>query len=341
MRGAGRLGRLLAGCRPGSGPLRAAEAQASSLASSAASLGSEQQASRLAQASVAARRLHGGQQVLRAQQITSAADLVASEQDAAVSDAVREILSSDHPSEAAIERAADIALQEATRDEAAATGIQPPTPAADLPLPAHGSAAPRAEPATAAQAAGAAASGELAAAAAAAAEQAPADPPAEGEELSTSSNEVLQRWITAWTAFSAKLAQHDYYETREHQLDSLSMCACCSCCSLLLAALHAVYATCTLCCTADTWGRAALDWCVSQLELPAPETRRKEMNTVKRAWLNFARARPDFMFSLPPHKVVALIQEPLPYEEDKVRPCPWLAQCCCGTSQVAPVGCWQ
>ena len=44
------------------------------------------------------------------------------------------------------------------------------------------------------------------------------------------------------------------------------------------------------------------------------------MNTVKRAWLNFARARPDFMFSLPPHKIVALLQEPLPYEEDKARP---------------------
>ena len=43
------------------------------------------------------------------------------------------------------------------------------------------------------------------------------------------------------------------------------------------------------------------------------------MNTVKRAWLNFARARPDFMFSLAPHKVVALLQEPLPYEEVKVR----------------------
>lgn len=42
------------------------------------------------------------------------------------------------------------------------------------------------------------------------------------------------------------------------------------------------------------------------------------MNTVKRAWLNFARARPDFMFSLAPHKVVALLQEPLPYEEVKV-----------------------
>ena len=42
------------------------------------------------------------------------------------------------------------------------------------------------------------------------------------------------------------------------------------------------------------------------------------MNTVKRAWLTFARARPDFMFSLPPHHIVALLQEPLPYEESKV-----------------------
>lgn len=44
----------------------------------------------------------------------------------------------------------------------------------------------------------------------------------------------------------------------------------------------------------------------------------KEMGTVKRAWLNFVRARPDVLFSVPAEAVTPLLVEPLPYEEDKV-----------------------
>ena len=46
-----------------------------------------------------------------------------------------------------------------------------------------------------------------------------------------------------------------------------------------------------------------------------------EMNTVKRAWLNFTRARPDVLFSLPAEAVTPLLNQPLPYEEDKVGTC--------------------
>ena len=108
--------------------------------------------------------------------------------------------------------------------------------------------------------------------AAAASSAAAAGPVSDSEPAETvySSHPVLQRYMQAHTAISHKLAEHNYYETRQHKVDSLSM---------------------------------------------------TEMNTVKRAWLNFTRARPDVLFSLPAEAVRPLLLEPLPYEEDKVGTC--------------------
>ena len=112
----------------------------------------------------------------------------------------------------------------------------------------------------------------VAAAAAAAATGADTDAAPEADGV-WSTNPVLQAYMEAHTAFSQKLAQHGYFETREHQADSLGM---------------------------------------------------KEMGTLKRAWLNFTRSRPDVLFSLQAEAIAPLLMEPLPYEEGKVRLAPLL-----------------
>lgn len=230
MKGAGRLSRLLAGCRPGASAGRVAEGQAPSWLALASRSCPTCPVPRIPHTG-AARCLHGSP--LRAQ--ISAAQASASQgtevSDAAVAEAVKEILESEEPSQPVVDKAADIALREATQDEAAATGIVPPTPAQDMQLPDAGTPpsssssalSSQAMPASADQAAQAAAVGE--AAGAAAAQQASSEAGEQEPDLMTSRNEVLQRWMTNWAAFNSKLVQHDYYETREHKLDSLSMCA--------------------------------------------------------------------------------------------------------------------
>ena len=225
MRGSGRLIRLLAGARPSAAGVWAAEGPAGSLVA-----GSHPRL-RLAQGFQAVRPPCSRQ--LRAQ--SSAADPGPSN-DQLVDQAIKEILS-ERPSEAVVQHAADVALEEATQGEAAVTGIEPPTPATDLPLPADGGAPPaasQAAPASASQAATAAAAGEVAGAAAATAPglgagtaaaavaEQPTDAAGQPDPL-TSSNPALQQYLTAWGACSAKLSSHDFYETREHKLDSVSM----------------------------------------------------------------------------------------------------------------------
>ena len=228
MRGAGRLGRLLVGCGAVNSSAKGAERQAFAFAgkipAAAASRGQVQPSWYLGHGRGAARHLGGA----AARALNSASDAALSskeqEADAALDEAVNEILTSEQPSQPVIEKAADAALQEATLSEAAATGTTPPTPAADMPLPEASSSsgtASQAAPASASQAADALSQGEVAGAAAAA--QAVAKSSEQKDEVASSRNEVLQHWINNWTAFSSKLGQHNYYEDREHKPDSDAM----------------------------------------------------------------------------------------------------------------------
>ena len=52
----------------------------------------------------------------------------------------------------------------------------------------------------------------------------------------------------------------------------------------------------------------------------APSATRFTIGVLKRGFLNFARARPDILFSLPEDKIRAVLAADLPYSERKVQP---------------------